>query len=419
LSGREVAALAAVAIAVATFAILKRGGEPAATGGPGAANVWVVPEGCVAEPTRQAGGVSWDGAPAAAKACTLDQAWDAAAPGDTIRVRPGTYNAQNVTGDKAAETRIVGDGAVRFLPIDVTAPCSDFQGAVICASAANMTLEHVTIDSRDAHGVSTGMQVNGANVTLRDVDFAGTFTSAWVRGANFKWLGGTIGSEGARPGQRSCAEHDGDPLQIESPGPALISDVTIHPQGSDQTPCAQSKNGFHLESIRVENTPNVTLRRVYFADGGEAGSGHVFYSGAGAAAGQVIDGSYFGKLEGTFAVQVSPTVGGCDWTWAYNTFRLPVTCAGPGSTWIGNLGVSSGCVGKQERNVWQGPGSCGGDAFSAKLGIGPDGRLEDGSPAIDAAETAYCTGPLGGRGIGDVKRPSGRACDAGAFELSG
>lgn len=413
---------AGVGLAAVVTALIALGG-PA---GAGTANLWVDLDGgaCAREAPA--------GAYIDSAACpSLDAAIDAASDGDLIRVRPGSYNAQNLTGDKTKRTRIIGDGDgddVTFGREGLTDPCPSkegmalFQGSAICISADYVTLENVTVDAGSAHGVSTNAQVNAHNVEFREVSMLGEFTTTWVQGNDFKWRGGRIGADGTLGGQRHCNTGDGQPLQLENNGPALIEGVRFNPQGSDQTPDECSENGMHLENIRIQGTPNVTLRNNYFVDGGEAGSGHVFVSGETSGDGLVFDGNYFGDLEGSYAVQVNETAGACNWTWRNNTFLLPVTCADPDSTWIGNLGVYISCTGTRVGNIIQSASAppCAGDTIIAgpdnetgELGIGATGRLEADSPAIDVGLS--CPGCPKTDYDGNV-RPQGGGWDAGAFE---
>lgn len=298
------------------------------------ANLWVTGTDCDPTPTRLATPLRFAEAPADAKACTFDQAWDALRPGDEACVRPGRYAAQSIDGDKPAAATLRGCEGGATITTEAVETCG-FQGGALCANAGHLTLADFTVDSGDAHGTSIGAEVNGADVTLRDVRFHGAFVSVYVRGGGFTWRGGSLGADGTVGGKRQnpgeCGAGDGQPLQIESRGPALIERVRFNPQQPDLTPTSCSRDGFHLETVRVEGTPNVTFRANRFVDGGGSGSGHIFFSGEAAAKGQRIEDNYFGELQGTYAVQVSGTVPTCDWRWEGNTFRRAA------------LGTENGC----------------------------------------------------------------------------
>jgi hypothetical protein len=309
------------------------------------ANLWVAPSDCDPKPERLATPLPFADAPSTAKACTFDQAWDALRPGDEACVRPGRYPAQRVDGDKPAAATLRGCEGGVVITTEGVETCG-FQGGAVCANAGHLTLAGVTVDSGEAHGTSIGAEVNGVDVTLRDVRFHGRFVSVYIRGGGFAWHGGSLGEDGTVGGKRQnpgeCGAGDGLPLQIESGGPALIERVRFNPQQPDLTPTSCSRDGFHLETVRVEGTPDVTFRDNRFVDGGGAGSGHIFLSGAGAAKGQRFEDNYFGKLRGSYAVQVSATVGTCDWAWKGNTFRLSAlgteNGCGAGARWAGNHG---------------------------------------------------------------------------------
>jgi hypothetical protein len=329
---------------------------------------------------------------------SIDQAWDAANAGDTIRMKAGDYDPQIVTGDKASETFVIGENGVT-IDGGASNPVCGYQDGAFCANADRMTLENVTVDALLTHGVSNGLEVNGDNVTFRDVILRGEYASGYVRTPGFHWDGGEHGQTDGTPGQRWCDNGDGQPLQLENAGPATIEGVYFHPNGSNQTVTACGPtNGFHLETIRNQSTPNVTFRNNYFAACAEAGSGHIFWSGANAATGQVLEGNYFGaQCDGSSAAQNSDTLASCAFTWRYNTFEQPFQPTAPcatNGTWIGNAGVFH-CGGTHANNVWIGSGTCSGDTqlggtFST-LGLSATGRPQAGSAVIDAGQATCST----------------------------
>jgi hypothetical protein len=392
-----VVAVGVAAAAAAIGIVAAVGGDPAAT-----ANLWVDRSGGTC--AREARALEYgDGT-----ACgTLDAAWDAARPGDTIRVKAGRYGAQSVTGNKAAATRVIGEDGTAFTAAGWVS-CG-YQGGALCANADGLVLEHVTLDAGQAHGQSSGAEINGDGVTFRDVALEGPYVSLYVVGTDFTWRGGRLGADGRKGGQRSpgCdgGNGDGQPVWIEqSATGATLDGIRFNPQGSDQTPRSCSENGFHLEDIRIEAAQDVAIRNIHFMPGSEAGSGHVFVTSASpsatAARGLVLENTIFTPVEGTYALQVNPNVTICDWGLFYNTLMQPflLDCDNDDALWTGNLGPE-------------------GD-----LGVAADGTLDAGSPAIDAAEQPgegdVCTGRLGALDFEGDARPSGPACDAGADERS-
>src|SRR6266511_581281 len=130
---------------------------------------------CDARPTRVAAGANlWvdtsggrctrSGRPAAyrdANACgSIDAAWDACKPGDTIKVRSGVYAEQTITGNKAAPGCTVrGERGTTI-------------GALETAGAF-FRLNSVTIDVGNAKLV--GWRDRASNVALTDVRLHGPF----------------------------------------------------------------------------------------------------------------------------------------------------------------------------------------------------------------------------------------------------
>ena len=113
---------------------------------PGTANLWVDPSGgsCL----RSALSAIYSDL----NACgSFDAAWDAASAGDTIRVTNGIYPPQNITGDKAFDTFIIGESqSGTIVQRNGTVSCNggNFGGDVIfCAHGAHMVMQNVRIDS--------------------------------------------------------------------------------------------------------------------------------------------------------------------------------------------------------------------------------------------------------------------------------
>ena len=391
---------------------------------PGTANLWVSPTpggSCV----RSATHVAFD----QATSCeTFGAAWSAAEPGDIIVVRAGTYGPQTLSGDKTSETSILAE--------DGTTLTGSLHADGDFATVANLLIDI----GGDRGGQDSGFGVEGDNVTFRDVRVHGAYASVSVRGASFLWQRGELGQSGVTPGVRDCS--DGEPMWIEaSASGATIDGITFYPGDGDSTPgVCGSVNGVHIETIRIQETQDVTIRNCFFVDGsgvaenGE-GSGKIFITStmpsATAGAGFRAENNVFQPVNGSYAIQVHSNVTSCAWTLAYNTWYQPVSfaCDDSSATWVGNLGVYPGCSGTHTANLWQWPDAidCGtddrvdGERYGVDaLGLDATGRLTGGSPAIDAAETAgggdYCTHDLGAIDIDGNERPRGAACDTGASE---
>lgn len=395
------------------------------SGAPGAANLFIDPNGgtCKRSQTQVAY--------ADASACdSIEAAVAACEPGDVVRIRPGSYPAQNVTSSVATPgSTVIGEDGVTL--------------AGLTTSGSGLTLRHVTVDVGSGHAAG-GWSNSGNDVTLEDVALHGSFVSAQITGSHVTWRGGELGSAGVTGGKRSCNSGDSEPLQVDHADHVTIDGVTFHPQDYDPTPCAGSSNGFHLEMVRIDADTNLfTLKNSTFEDGDHANTASIFITNVngdpGDPANLAFQNNFFGDAENTtFSIHANVT--NCSsFVFAYNTFHnAPGDPTSNGCTqsagmlWIGNLGPRPGyyaCAGTHTGNVWQNDSqyTCGTDKVVVgaqwghdALGLGgPDGfHLTTGSPAIDAAEAGgYCSSSLGARDHDGDTRPKGSSCDAGADEM--
>ncbi len=298
----------------------------------GSANLWVDGNGgtCARQATA--------GAYVDTASCgTFDAAWDAAQSGDLIVVRAGSYGAQNVSGSKSAATTIRGEAGVTLQGAS-TSVCG-YSDGLMCANANFMVLENMTIDAGSNHGASSGAEINGQNVTFRNVNLYGPFVSLYVNnGQSFTWQGGRLGRDGTVGGLRSCSNADGQPIQIEADG-ATLDGIRINPQDADPTvrPCAPS-NGFHLEDIRLQAASNVTISNTTFVDssgvpGNGDGSGNIFVTAASAsttaASNLRLVSNVFERVKGSYAIQVHANVQRYNnWVIQGNRFDQPVLMPG-------------------------------------------------------------------------------------------
>jgi hypothetical protein len=411
--------VAVLTAGAAVALVVTAGGEDAAP----TAQLWV--DGTGGDCSRESGAAGYRDRDACS---SLAAAWDAAQPGDTIRVKAGRYGAQQITGDKPAATRVIGEDGTVFTSEGVVT-CG-VQGGVLCANADHLVLENVTLDAGETHGQSSGAEVNGNDVMFGDVALEGRYVSLFVTGRRFTWRGGGLGTQSRTAGARSPAcdggNGDGEPIWIDATAAgATIDGIRIAPQRADPAPRSCSANGFHLEGIRIQEARDVTIRNVHFLPGSQAGSGHIFVtsaaSSARAASGLALEGNVFTPVEGTYALQVHPNVTGCAWRFTANTFMQPplLDCDAGDAVWTANLGPDPGCTGRQVANVFQraAPAACGTNRYVAgDLGLRPDGTLTPGSPAVDAVPRDNCPAR---RDLEGDRRPAGAACDAGADELGG
>lgn len=113
---------------------LERGGGNVGLAGPGLANVWVEPGGGTCTRSREPVGYE-----TGAACATLSDAYDAAALGDTVRVKEGTYEAQSI-----AFAELKGDPD-SVLDRIVFRPERDVLGSVVFAGTLEVLAPHVEL----------------------------------------------------------------------------------------------------------------------------------------------------------------------------------------------------------------------------------------------------------------------------------
>lgn len=450
------------AVAASTVAVVIAATTGGGTAPAGTANVWVRTTGCTASPVRQSTPVTLAAAPSNAIACQPAQAVAAMNTGDTGRVVNGTYaTRQDFDKDFASATRLIGESRAGVILYnddsftDCTGGGSAFDVSFICMDSTNLSLEQMTIDTNDYHYSTSGGRVGANNFTLRDVVMTGNTPALFVVADGFTWDGGYHGKFEQVGEERIGCGGDGEPINLSGDN-ATIRNLTVYPSLPDQSPCSGSPDGFHLEYFRVEGSSGHTWRNVNFwskpGTFGDAGSGHVFLTGASTISNLTFINVRFGWAGGNYMTQSNGVTTCANFKFYYSRFEMPMGwgCSYTGSVWVGNVGVYPGCSGSGGWNVWQDPSvtSCGGhtsDTFVTgpafvstifggtygtsgwnNLGLNATtGGLNAGSPAIDAAETPgasdACTDALivGSVDISGTARPFGSRCDAGPAEYGG
>src|SRR5262249_37042893 len=278
------------------------------------ANLWVDTNG---------GSCSRSATPAAyndAAACaSMQAAYAAASANDTVRVKAGTYTANQSPGGTKTVTFIGETGAV--------------------------------IDPGAAHNV--GLEFNG-NVTVDNVDVGGATPVVNFSGANNTWKNSRML---AGSGLRSCTNGDPEPIVIYSDNTPVTNTTLFNIVVEQQkgAPAASSGCGdnFHLEMIRIDqNVDGVLIDNSTFenCDDGTGfvgcGSGQIFITtpntGTFDPTNIVIRNSKF-QTAVNFHIQVHNNVQPTNWTFAYNTFGglepilMPTTINS--LSMIGNLGT--------------------------------------------------------------------------------
>lgn len=419
------------------------------------ANIWIEAGAGTCTGGRSATPIEYSASASPDRRCgSIDQAWDAMNAGDTARMVEGTYTDQIVSGNKASQTFVIGNGDGDDVIIGDggdAISCTATGWSALCAEAAFMTLENVTTVASDP-GPAGGLKVVGANVTVRNFTTIGATgsgatlhciftglsetsdtcgTSVEVTAANFTFDGGRIGSVSYEE-DLTCPHPSVQPLLLSSGGDSAtfigVQFGRYHPIAfpPNTGTCGDEGNGTgipHLETIRFENVSNTLIRDSVFNGPGDHGSGHMF-SSATTSNVTFINNVFEERGNANAMLQCN----GCtmtNWNWYYNTFLDDGGFANvSGMDFAGNFGYTPGCGATNVKNVYAGSGSCGTNTYigGTSFGVDSDGKLQVGSPAIDAAETPgvsdTCTDAATVNSLdreGTV-RPQGTICDAGADE---
>lgn len=431
------------------YAVTQGGGGG---GGSGSFSLFIAASGCTNTPTRLSSPVDFPDATSGSKACTIDQACDAANAGDHIGWLNGTYSSsQTVSCTKG-----------------VTVTGQSVTGVISTAEVDlddNITIENAT-GINDAHHFTPWGVSSTDGVTLRNVRAEGDYVEQIIRAAtNFVWDGGRLGDFDGSIQTRKCNDgggvnhRDGEPLHIgvDANNHSIIGDdVTLkgitfsdfQPEGV--TADCGGNDDFHLEAIRIDGPVNdVKLFRNFIPDTG-ANSAQIFITNfeAGTPTNVKIVGNYIGDSPTTTISMQN--VGGCaNYLVAYNTFKGHIgtwTCpsytgvkfvgnihGSPSSetpscsdiAWIDNVSQSQfnkNCAtGDDTGNQW----TTGSNYQIGNLGVTSDGHLQAGSLAINAGETPGGSALCGDAALGldkdidgDARPTGGSKCDAGADEYT-
>lgn len=387
---------------------------------------------------------------------TFDAAWDAMSAGDSARVQDGTYGPQTITGDKASDTTfigeskagvVIGNGSTASCPSPEFDPSDESNG--FCFFGDHTVVEDMTITTLNDHSSGGGAVrsfATASNITIRNVDIFGDQPTVYITGPFFTWDGGQMSDPNDVP-FRTCDDPQSQVVQIEDTNDTTLNNVIANPWTTQEDVAGANCGGDntpHLEWLRVQGrNDNLTLNGVVFKDDAEWGSGMIFLSGSASSSTgwKFINNVFFcNRKLGSSNCAGQWTDCNPAWPsgslWLYNTwvedYSAGAACFNSsGTTWVGNLApaaiaADAGCS-THIKNVWSGSGSCGTDTFTggaaSALGIdGTTGKLEVGSPAIDAAETPgasdYCTdaATVNSLDFEDTVRPQGSICDAGADE---
>ncbi|MBI5734049.1 MAG: hypothetical protein HY973_03870, partial [Candidatus Kerfeldbacteria bacterium] len=355
---------------------------------------------------------------------TINGALQKASAGQTIEMAAGTYGAQNISVSKTSP-----GVTVKCVSVNSGATSNSCKTGAISAGGSWYTIQDVTIDVGDTvHG--SGWGASGSNITFKNVKLHGDFAAGYMSAgtSNFTWDGGEWGDQNNLGGRRNCTNQDGYYLYML--GDSTISNITLKnmdvwPQQLDPTPC--NGDPMHMETIRIDGNINgMLIDGLNFHDGAQDNTGTIFFSTfRGTPSNVTIQNSYLGT-DGNSSIVFG---GGTNINIRYNTITGGIAQASlvSGLTVTGNAGwwqSFAGCIGTHVKNVWQWDSnfSCGSDKIVtgpqyslSNLGLSGGYVVQAGSQLINAGETSCAVS----KDILGNSRPSGAACDAGAYEYGG
>jgi hypothetical protein len=366
----------------------------------GPANLWIDTTGgsCARAATP--------GAYVDASACSSMQAAVAAcSPGDTIRMREGTYGSQTITTSRVAPgCTVIGE---------TTAPGVKIGGLATRGS---------WFEAQNISG--SGWDIAGAvpdHVTCRNCNMGYT---EWRAGSNISWIGGRLGDV--------SLVTDGA-LVVEGCDGA-VTNGTIDGVTFDNIK-RNGAAGQHTEVVRIDdNVTGFTIKNSRFTNTNRTNSSTILIGRkgvcGGTAANVTLENNFFdNNADNQLVLNFggAPSYALCTGLKLnYNTFINgeslfpPANCSNPSAATVtGNLGPKPGdCnASKYDNNVWTG-GTCGASDLSvASLGLTGDGfHLSSGSAARANGSPTVCPAT---DNDGDLRPGIGSGtCDAGADQYA-
>lgn len=367
------------------------------------ANLWIDTNG--GSCTRQSNPAAYSDA----GACPSMQAAIAAcAPGDTIRMKAGTYGSQNITAVK-------------------TSP-----GCTVIAEATTtvggLTTHGAWYEIQNINSPSWTITAAGTNnITGRNINVSGNSGVWWAADgwSKVSWIGGSLRNFSCS----SCANGMAIFASNSVAGTSTASGILIDGVTFDNIRNTGG-NANHFEVIRIDGRVNgLTIRNSTFTNNETSTSILFFTTFRGTKPENIVlENNFFGEAGSAyFTINMNYQGSVCsNWTLRYNTFASTSdgmmangNCSYSNVVWVGNLGPRGNCEGTAFRsNVWFGGSgaACGGTAdkvVTASGLIAGSFRLTAGSAAIDAGGTG--SDCIATDHDGNA-RPSGGRCDAGAFE---
>jgi len=346
----------------------------------------------------------------AAPCGSIQTAWSAAAAGDIIYMKAGTYGDQTITGNKASETKVIAEAGTTI--------------GNLTTNGSFFTLENVYASSWSSS--TAGVR----DVTLRSVNISGN-GGVYLAGegySNFKWEGGSLRNFSCSNCPAAMAIYAGNTVG----GSATVSNFVIDGVTFDNIKNTGGTAN-HFEVIRIDGNVNgYTLKNSTFTNTDASSSTLFFTTFRGNKPQNItLENNFFSAPGAAFFVINENFQGSTcsDWSVRYNTFKSPAAAGGncnyTNIVWTGNLGPTGNCQGSSfVNNVWYGNGSTCGTSDkvigSGEVLFDTDGfHLKTGSKAIDAAGAgANCISSDhdGGARPFDGDANGTAICDAGAHE---
>lgn len=333
------------------------------------ANLWIDTDGgtCV----RQSTASSYSSASACAN---IQAALTACSPGDTIRMKTGSYGTQNISATKTTPgCTVIAEANTSVSSLTTNGAWYELQNIntggwdISSRGTNNITCRNCNVTSSSAGAVWWATSVSGAGST--------SFS-------NISWIGGRL--TGTRTTNEACAMCIYPSLDVVGGSQYTASNLLIEGVTFDDHVDLGAGSGNHFEVIRVDGAINgITFRRNTFKNNNTSTSQIFFTTFRGSKPQNVVfENNFFGAdATAFFAIQGNFQGGSTctNFTFNYNTSLMSFL---PDA-------ASFGCSGSFSNFVWVGNiiprGECQGNTFRYNLGYGASGSACTGTGNIVAA----------------------------------
>jgi hypothetical protein len=390
---------------------------------PTSANLFVVPSGGTASPTRMSTAADFASATSGSKASSLNAACGAANDGDVVIVRDGSYGGQSINCAKSTSNPVKFYGSrsgVTFSSLSIgntytgtstTGVSIDgflTNGGLFISGGDTITVSNADVRWTTANNSSIGYVVGALNVTFRDVDF------------DAQRIHTDVVDVYEQVGELHATNHIYF-IDTQIHGGGWTGETQVHPDGLQFCSCANNDLIFADDiqiirsrlydswctNYRANENSHVLIESSFIGDSVTDPYSACGYSMSTERSGFITlkNNTIFGTVQQTWTPVNDPGVA----VYAYNNYIQDVEQGCNTRQWGGTGNIKS--------HNWIGTISCGGtnltgNTTAAKIDT-TTGVPQAGSPLINAGDTSVFASP----DINGATRPIGSAPDIGAYEV--